>query len=177
MSLAWIRERSLESSWGRGRGENDIRCPGRSETVFYMWAPTAKLLRGQGGREPLVDNDGCAQALYGQATRMCQIFTSVFKIRGLVSAFTNIQHGSGTRARRLTARKEYFWLEMENGKAYRGRTLMSRTSEVVERPPNPFQKHHPLQALRLKPLLCGSTPPTLALSPKERSPLSLISHC
>lgn len=104
----------------------------------------------------------------GQESRTCQVFTSVHKIQGAGLSLHKWV--------RSTARLACFWLEMENGKAGRRRTLKSGISEVIERPLTHFQNCRPFQAPLPELFPCGSNP-HLGFAPKERSPLSLISHC
>ena len=73
------------------------------------------------------------------------------KSKELVSAFTNTMRARSEN----TARLECLWLKMKHCKADISRTPKFRISEVVEKPPKPFQKC-PFQALRPELFLCGS---------------------
>lgn len=178
MRLAWIRERSIECSWERGRGESDTHCSGCWGACVLHVNPKCQAVEGQGVQEPLADNDSCAQALYARIPASARFSHQSLKSKSWsqLSQTPSVhqeQEQERTRPGRSISGWKWKWLGI------RCRPLMSRISEVIERPPNRFQNTHPFQALRLEPLLCGSipSPPTLALSPEERSPLSLISHC
>lgn len=121
-------------SWGWGKeGRRATHCPGHpGETESHLWAPTAKIL-GDGSWLVMT---AVPRRLWGSVTWICWGFTLIYNIEGAGLSFhkhPSRERASGTCMSRL----DCFWLEMEKGKAYRSRTLKSRTSELVRGLLNP----------------------------------------
>lgn len=170
------REKGRATAGPGARVGAGIHCPRPSgKTVSHTESPLPRPSWGKQTENPWLIMTAVPKFPRGQETQTCQILTSAYEIEGAALSFHRHPSGSGASSG-TTARLECLWLEMEKGKADRCRTPRSRISEVVRSLLTTSKNATPSRHCSLNHSYAVLTL-ILALSSKERSPLSLISHC